>query len=90
MSETNGTYSARSRFRPTLFPNEDGARSDELPPFVTRQPSGDQWQDPPSDSFKDDLAVASVPDANVGQCRSLHRLSVRYGRGGSDPETLFI
>jgi len=71
--QSPSTYSARSRFRPSFFPNEHGTRSDKLPSFDTRQPFGDQRQDSPGDGLEDDLAVTGAPNANVGQRRSLHR-----------------
>lgn len=71
--QASSTYSARSRFRPPFFPDEHGTRSDKVPSFVARQPFGDQRQDSSSDSLEDDVAVAGVPNANVGQCRPLHR-----------------
>jgi hypothetical protein len=68
------TYSARSRFRPSFFPNEHGTRADEVPSLGTRQPPGDQRQRPLRDGPKDNVAIAGVPDANVGQCRSLRHI----------------
>ena len=75
------TYSARSRFWPPFFPDEDGTGSDAVPSLDACQSPGDQRQDPPSDGLEDDVAIASIPDANVGQCRSLHPITALGMRG---------
>jgi len=75
------TYSARSRFWPSFFPDEDGTGSDAVPPLDACQSPGDQRQDPPGDGLKDDVTIASVSDAEVGQCRSLHPITSLGVRG---------
>lgn len=83
MTETNGkSYSARSRFWPAFFPDEDGTRSDEIPSLVACQPPSDQREDLPGDGLEDDVAIAGVPDADVGQGRSLHGIYTGAGCGG--------
>lgn len=74
-------HPARSRFRSPFFPNEDGSWFDELPSLDAGQPSGDQRQDPPGDGFEDNVAVAGVPNANVGQGRCLHPIYELRVRG---------
>ena len=89
----SSTYSARSRFRPSFYPNEHGTRSDEIPSLDVRQPLGDERQEPPSDGFEDNVAVAGVPDADVCQRRSLHhthRFCVEVEREGAAPRRLYI
>jgi hypothetical protein len=93
-SRRSSTYSARSGFRPSFFPDEDGTGLDEVPSFDARQSLGDQRQGTPGDGLEDDVAVAGVSDTNVGQCGPLGHVwtssgSVRVGCcGGAEAKVL--